>query len=182
MNEFKKENLLIICPNEEKMKILDELSNDNKLYNIKFMTKQEFKNNYYFNYTEKTLYYLLNKYNYNLDVAKVYLNNLYVIDQTKNYNSPKLKFLSNLKQELLENNLLEINPNFKNYIKEKTIIVKNYYDLDKYEEEMLNTKVEIPLSTVTTPVVECQTLEEEVNYVCLKILDLLKQGIDINKI
>ena len=182
MNELIKENLLIICPNEEKIKILDELSNDNKLYNIKFMTKQEFKNNYYFSHNEKTLYYLLNKYNYNLDVAKVYLNNLYVIDTTKKYTSPKLKFLSELKQELLENNLLEINPNFKNYIKEKTIIVKNYYDLDKYEEEMLNTKVEIPLSTITTPVVECQTLEEEVNYVCLKILDLLKQGIDINKI
>ena len=75
MNELIKDNLLIICPNEEKIKILDYLSKENKLYDIKFMTKEEYKKNYYFDYTEKTLYYLLKKYNFNLDVAKVYLNN-----------------------------------------------------------------------------------------------------------
>ena len=33
---------LIICPNEEKMNILDKYSNDESLHNIKFMTKQEY--------------------------------------------------------------------------------------------------------------------------------------------
>ena len=31
MNEYIKDNLLIICPNEEKIKILDNLSKDDKL-------------------------------------------------------------------------------------------------------------------------------------------------------
>lgn len=182
MNELTKENLLIICPNEEKIKILDTISKEEKLYDIKFMTKEEYKKNYYYNYNEKALYYLLSKYKFNLDVAKVYLKNLYVIDELKDYKSPKLSFLKDLKLELKENNLLEENPNFKDYIKSKNILVKNYYDLDKYEEEMLNTKVEIPASTISVPVVECTTLEEEVNEVCLKILELLNKGIDINKI
>lgn len=182
MNELTKENLLIICPNEEKIKILDTISKEEKLYDIKFMTKEEYKKNYFYNYNEKALYYLLSKYKFNLDVAKVYLKNLYVIDELKDYKSPKLSFLKDLKLELKENNLLEENPNFKDYIKSKNILVKNYYDLDKYEEEMLKTKVEIPASTLNVPVVECTTLEEEVNEVCLKILELLNKGIDINKI
>ena len=182
MTELVQENLLIICPNEEKMKILDKISKEEKIYDIKFMTKEEYKKNYFFNYDERSLYYLLNKYKLNLDVAKVYLKNLYVIDENKEYKSPKLKFLKDLKIELNENNLLEVNPSFKDYINKKNILVKNYYDLDKYEEEMLNIKIEIPSSSLNTPVVECKTLEEEVNYVCLKILQLLKQGIDINKI
>ena len=182
MNELLKENLLIICPNEEKIKILDTLSKENKLYDIKFMTKEEYKKNYYFNYNEKTLYYLLKKYNYNLEVAKVYLKNLYIIDENKDYKSPKLQFLKELKLELKENNLLEINPTFKSYISNKNILVKSYYDLEKYEEEMLNTKIKFPKTSLNKKVVECETLEEEVNEVCLKILDLLKEGVDINKI
>ena len=175
-------NILMICPNSEKMKILSSYQNDNKLYNIKFMTKQEFKNNYFYKITEKALFYVINKYNYNLDVAKVYLNNLYVIDEKKTYKSPKLNFLKQLKIELKENNLLEENHQFRNYLKTKTIIVKNYYDLDKYEEEILNTKTEIPESTINIPVVECITLEEEVNDVALKILKLLNSGVSLNNI
>lgn len=182
MNEYKEENLLIICPNAEKIKILDDLSKDHNLYNIKFMTKEEYKKNYFYTYDEKALYYLLTKYNYNLDVAKVYLQNLYVIDTTKEYKSPKLNFLKDLKLELQANNLLKENPFFKEYLKDKKILVKNYYDLEKYEEEMLNTKIELPTTTLNVPVVECQTLEDEVNYVCLSILSLLNKGVDINKI
>ena len=37
MNDFIKDNLLIICPNEQKIKILEELSKEDKLYDIKFL-------------------------------------------------------------------------------------------------------------------------------------------------
>lgn len=182
MNEFKDKDLLIVCPNAEKVKILDHISQDKTLYNIKFMTKEEYKHNYYFSYDEKALHYLLTKYDYNLDVAKVYLKNLYVIDTNKIYQSPKLNFLKDLKKELNEQGLLIYNPLFKEYIKNKQLFVKNYYDLEKYEEEMLNTKVEIPPVKLNKEVTECQTLEEEVNTVCLRIISLLNNGVDINKI
>ncbi len=182
MNEFKDKDLLIVCPNAEKVKILDHISQDKTLYDIKFMTKEEYKHNYYFSYDEKALHYLLTKYDYNLDVAKVYLKNLYVIDTNKIYKSPKLNFLKDLKKELNEKGLLIYNPLFKEYIKNKQLFVKNYYDLEKYEEEMLNTKVEIPPVKLNKEVTECQTLEEEVNTVCLRIISLLNNGVDINKI
>ena len=173
---------LIVCPNDVKIKILEDNSKKNDLVNIKFMTKKEFIDNYYFSYDDKTLYYLMDKYHFNLDVCRVYLSNLYGIDVEEDYSNNKLIFLRDLKKELIENNLLYFNPAFKEYLKDKEIEVVNYFDLDKYEEEALNTKVDVPSCTLDTVVVKCETLEEEVNDVCLKIIDLINNGIDINKI
>ena len=178
-----KDNSLIICPNQTNTKILKELSQTKKLVNIKFMTKEEYKKIYYFSYDDKLLAYLIKKYNYNIDVARVYINNLYVIDENKTYKSPKLNFLKDLKKELIKEGLLIYNNTYKEYLKNKNIIVKNEYNLEKYEEEMLGIKEEhVPEKTITAPVMECNTLEEEVNQVCLEIINLLKTGVDINKI
>ncbi len=182
MLKLNQDNLLIVCPTEEKNKLLTELNKEKNIYNIKFMTKEEFKNNYYFSYDEQALYYLMHKYKYNLSVAKIYLESLYVIDTEKSYKSPKLNHLKELKKELIENNLLIFNTYFKKYLATKKIIVKNYFDLDKYEEDMLNYQFSIPKVTLTTPVYECKNIEEEVNHVCLQIEKLLAQGVDINNI
>ena len=173
---------LIICPNEEKLKILLSFNNDKELHNTKFMTKNEFFNNYYFSYNDDTIYYLMKKYNYNIDVCKVYLNNLFVIDIDKEYSSSKLSFLKNIKKELIDNNLLIFNNGFNEYLKDKEIIIKNYYDLDLYEEKALNYKSNIIPSTINNSVYEFNTMEEEVSFVCTKIVELLNSGVDINKI
>ena len=173
---------IIVCPNIQKLKILEELDASNKLHNIKFMTKKEFIDNYYFSYNDDTLYYLMNKYNFNLDVAKTYIKSLYTIDINKDYNSKKLLFLRDIKKELINNNLLIFNKLFNNYIKNKTIEVINYYDLDKYEESALNYKFDIPRIKLNSKVLEFNTIEEEINYVCIKIIELLNNGVDINNI
>lgn len=176
------ENRIIICPNDEKMNILDNYSKEENLHNIKFLNKKEFINNYFFSYDEQALQYLMDKYNYNLDVCKVYLKYLYVIDIDKDYKEPKLNFLKEIKKELLENNLLIENKAFREYIKDKKIEVINYYDLEKYEEKALNYKVEIPEVELNIDVVECNTIEEEVNNICLNIINLINNGVDINNI
>ena len=173
---------VIVCPNEEKIKILNLLNNDKELHNIKFMTKKENLDNYFFSYTDETLYYLMKKYDYNLDVCKVFLKNLYVIDCSKKYKSSKLSFLQKLKTELIDNNLLIFNESFKKYISQKQIEVKNYYDLDLYEEIALNTKVDVPVVSFMSDVYEFNTMEEEVSFICIRIIELLNKGIDINKI
>ncbi len=173
---------LIICPNEEKLKILLSFNKNKKFYPIKFMTKKEYLDNYYFSYDDEAIYYLMKKYDLNIDVCKVYLNNLYVIDINKEYTSSKLNFLKELKIDLINNNLLSFNDGFKNYLKDKDIEVKNYYDLDLYEEKALNYKSIIPNSTIDVPVYEFNTMEEEVSFVCEKIVELLNNEIDINKI
>ncbi len=174
-------NKIIICPNEEKLNILNNLSTTNTLHNYKFMTINEFIDNYYFTYNNDTLYYLMNKYNYDIDVSKVYLKNLYFIDLNKTYKNKKLSLLQQLKQELINNNLLVFNNAFKAYIKGKEIEVINYYDLDKYQEKILGN-IEIPNTKLNTKVYEFKSIEEELNFVCIEIIKLLNKGIDINKI
>ena len=171
---------LIICPNNIKMQLLCE--NNNHLQNIKYITKDEYLHKYYFSYDEKAIYYLMNNYNLNIDVAKVYLNNLYVIDENKNYQTNKLNFLKDIKIELIKNNLLIYNHNFKEYLNNFDIEVRNYYDLDLYEEKALNYKFKYNNSKINAPVYEYKNLEDEVNGVCIKIIDLINNGIDINNI
>ena len=175
-------NLLIVCPQEQKLKILTSLQTESSLHNIKFMTKEDYMKNFFFTYTEEAAFYLMKKYHWKYDVCNVYLKQLYVIDITKTYKNKKLNFLKQLKQELLQEKLLKFNPSFQDFIKSKQIIIKNYLDLDLYEEQALNTKLKFKVPNITAPVVECQTIEEEINYVCLEIIRLLKEGVDINKI
>lgn len=174
--------LLIICPTEEKNKILNKLQEQTKLYNIKFMSIEEFKSNYFFSYDEKAIYYLMKKYSYNIDVCKVYLNNLYVIDVDKIYKSEKLKFLRKIKQELINKDLLYFNNSFKKYINRKTIIVKNYYKLEKYLDNILDKKTPLEKNYELKSIKEYQTMEEEINGVCLEIIKLLKKNVPLNKI
>ena len=175
-------NMLIICPNEEKIKILENLEKEDKLYNLKFMTKEEYLRNYFFSYQDNALLYLMKKYHYKIDVCKVYLNYLYVVEEDKKYKNRKLVFLQNLKKELKEQDLLEYNPSFKEYLKNKKKLVLNYPKLDLYEKKALDQKEDSQVTPKELTVTEYKTMEEEVNGVALKILELLKKKIDINKI
>ena len=175
-------NTLIICPNEEKIKILEKLEQKKELYNLKFMTKEEYLNNYFFTYSDKTILYLMKKYHYKVDVCKVYLKYLYVIDEAKKYENKKLTFLQELKKELKKENLLEFNISFKEYLKRKKKIVLNYPKLDLYEQQALEITEQVPEQQKQLTVTEYKTIEEEVNGVALEILDLLQKNININKI
>lgn len=170
---------LIICPNDTKLQLL---GNNNELTNIKYMTKSEYLSKYYFSYDDKALYYLIDKYNLNIDVAKVYLNSLYTINEDKDYKDEKLKYLREIKIDLINNKLLTYSPTFKKYLDNFDVEVKGYYDLDLFEEKALNYKFTYKDSNINVPVIEYQTLEEEVNGICIKIIDLINKGVDINKI
>ena len=177
---------IIICEENYKMNILKQLSQSKLFLDVKFFSKKEFFNEYLFKYNEKTISYLVNKYNYKVDVAKMYLENLYYIDENKEYNSSKLQFLVNLKRELLENNLLVFNSNFKEYIKNFKIIVLNYPFIEKYEldifdsieAEIINDFEEYKIDKVY----EFETMEDEINFVCKNICKLILDGVDINSI
>ncbi len=175
-------DMLIICPREEKEKILNQLEQEDKLYNIKFMTKEDYLDNYFFTYQDKAIFYLMKKYHYKVDVCKVYLSYLSIIEDDKRYENEKLKFLQNLKQELKQKNLLEYNPIFKEYLKKKKKLVLNYPRLDLFEKKALEVKEDKPTLQKELIVTEYKTMEEEVNGIALEILSLLKKNININKI
>lgn len=176
------DNILIICPNEEKLKILKQLEQEEKLYNVKFMTKEEYLGNYFFTYQDSAILYLMKKYHYKVDVCRVYLSYLYVIEDDKKYQNEKLVFLQGLKKELKEHGLLEYHQQFRNYLKYKKVVVLNYPNLELYERMALGVddREEVPFKELVAT--EYKTMEDEVNGVALEILELLKQGVDIHKI
>lgn len=147
-----------------------------KLVDEKIMTMQEFISKSLFTYNEKTIYYLMNKYNIKYDIALTYLNNMiYVNDES---------FLSTIKKELLENNLL-IHSNFQCNFNNIQITVYRY-SLNKFEKHILSNydyvEKEIELKPKKYSIYEFDSVEEEVNYVTNKIIELINKGIDINKI
>ena len=160
------------------------LKSTKSLINIKFMTLQEFINSYYFTYDEKTILYLINKYDIKYEIALEYLKNLIYVEDKK-YNIEKLDFLVDLKKELISNNLLIFDSSFKDYIKDKEIIVYKY-SLNKFEKYLLkgiNYKiVEKENNNYLPKIYEFETIEAEVEYVARSISKLISDGVNINNI
>lgn len=181
IEKYMTDDLLIVCNSNIKKRILNTY-NDN-LYNYKFMTKKEFKDHFYFLYDNKTISYLMTKYNYNIDVCKIYLDNMYCIDIAKTYNSEKLQFLKKLKIELINENLLHFDELFKKFLgTKKVIIIDN--NLEKYERRDFSDFIIIDqeIKKLECNVVCCNNLEEEILYVIDNILSLVKKGVELNKI
>ncbi len=183
-------NTLLIIPNNIKNKVLKKLSDSSILFNIKIMSLEEFRNKFYFSYDEKSIYYLMNKYGYKYSIAKEYLNSLYYVDES-DYENEKLKFLKDLKLELGENKLLNIDYLFVDYIKNFKIIIYGYDYINKFYKKMFDkveeySSVEIiekeKRSNKNLKVYEFKNIEEEISFISQKIIDLIKSGVDINKI
>ena len=58
---LKEDNLLIITTTSYKKSILKYLENNKLILNIKFMSMNEYLKNYFFDYDNKTINYLVNK-------------------------------------------------------------------------------------------------------------------------
>ncbi len=181
IEKYLTDDLLIVCNSGIKKNILNKYND--KLYNYKFMNKNEFKNHFYFAYDNKTISYLISKYNYNIDVCKIYLDNLYPIDIDKNYKNEKLKFLKRLKIELINEKLLYFDKLFNSYLNTKTVIIIDN-NLEKYEKDDFKKFIILDESSqkLECSVTCCNTLEEEILYVIDNILTLVNDGVDLNKI
>ena len=181
LNDLKDETL-IICPSTYKNEILEYLTNNKLIINIKIMAFNEYLKNYYFDYDIKTIKYLYDKYHMKIDNIKEILNNLYYIEN-KDYNNEKLDYLVNIKKELDDNNLLIYNPYFKKYLSWKKIVY-GYGNIDKFKLNILKDASIINYQSINDKykVLHTKDINDECEYVFNKIIDLLKEGIDINNI
>ena len=175
-----KPNSLVLCDYNTKLELL---KNNKSLSDTKYMTIDEFIKSYTFSYDEKSIAYLMDKYNIEYDIALEYLNNLYYVEMDST--NEKILFLKNIKNELIDNNLLIFNISFKNYIKSKNIIIYNHI-LTKYEEYVLsdiNYEIENNYnSDFKHTVFEFNNIYEEIDYVARSISKLINDGVSINKI
>ena len=181
-----KEETLLVIPYSIKDKILNEINKANHLINVKLITLEQMKKNVYFDYDERAILYLIHNYNYQYEVAKNYIDNMYYIED-KNYSSLKLNQLLNLKKELDYNKLLIYNEGFKQYYQDKKIIVFGYDEIDKFNKNMLNKFTNVQIisknnNNFIKKVYEFNTLEEEVIFVSKRIIDLIEKKVSLNKI
>lgn len=170
---------IIICNNEYKKKYLkaNQILND-----VKFYTLDDFLCHYYCSYDERSILYLINKYELKYEIAENYLNNLLYLE-IKNYNNKKLDYLISLKKELIDKNLLIFDNNFKSYIKNKEIEI--YYNLNKEQKYLLRNidyKIIINKNNYLPSIYEFDNIKDEIRFVAYKISCLIDNNIDINKI
>mgnify|MGYP002554997965 FL=1 len=164
--------MLLICPRDIKEKIL---ANNKSLVDISFMTLEEYKKRYYFDYDYHTVKYLMDTYGYTLNNAKEIIESLYFVED-KDYPNNKLNDLAKIKKELLEKNLLILDPLFNKH--NKDTIVYGYGDIRLNDAKVLKGTI----IDKHYNIYEFDTIESELEYVYESIFELLENGIDINNI
>lgn len=177
-----KDNTLIICPNDYKNKLLKEFNDNKLLLNVSFLSIEEYKKNYFFDYDYKAIKFLVDNHHLSVNNSKEILNNLYYVED-KDYKNKKLDDLVKYKKEL--SNLLIYNPLFKKYLSNKNIVVVGYGKLDSLTKSMFSndtTYIEYEYLNKKYNIKKTNDIEKEVEYVYNSIFDLLESGIDINKI
>lgn len=180
------DSLLIVCPDKQKEYLLKEFSEKKQLINVKFMNIESFKKNYFYDFDDSTISFIMKKYQFNLDISKMYIKNMYFIDVSRNYSNKKLKFLKEIKIDLIENKMLKFNHSFKKYLIGKKIRVINYPNLEKYLVDVFNELgaeiCEKDYLEKNFTVYEAIDIYEEVIFLINKIIELYKSKVNINQI
>ena len=182
MEEFN--NKIVILNDYAKKSFIKKI---NKLINVKVITLNELKRKYYFDYDNKAIYFVSNKYNCIPEIAKIYIENTYFISDI---NTKKINFLKNIKKELDANNLLTYNELFKEFLKGKDIVLYNLKYVDKFYKNIFKELEKY--SNITNyndsdnesikELYKANNPEEEIAFVCSSITKLIKSGVNINNI
>lgn len=172
---------IVITSNNNKFNILRDLRKNKQFNKYKFYTMNEFKKNIMFDYNDNALEYIMDKYKVSLNIAKIYIENMYFLEDI---NDEKVIFLNKLKNELIDNKLLIINKLFKEYIKDKNITIYNYELTleDKKVLKNLNINIKSNYDNYNPVIYEAKDTDTEVEFVVRSILDLINEGINIDNI
>lgn len=186
--QIKKPTILVV-PSFKQQKLIKEIQK-NGLINIKVMTIDSFRKKFYFDYDDRSLYYLMTNYHYQYDVAKMYLKHLYEVDSL-DFGSPKITQIKRIKEELIRQGLLFYDDLFRAHLKDKTVIFYVETSLDRLDQKMMEevkkySQVELyhesSLTVLPSCIWEFNTIEEEVNATATRICQLIEQGIEPSKI
>lgn len=179
---------IIICNQKLKEDILKEAFLSKRIANYKFFSFNDIKEKLYFKITKQAIIYAMDFLGMSYQNTKLILSNIYYLDDSF-YDDPKLKLLSELKDALYNNNLLEFDHFFISSIKNKDIyILQNTYS--NFEEKMisdlaknaniikLNKKIENKEYTYH----QFDDFTEEVDYLFIKINELIKNNVPLKNI
>lgn len=184
-----KNNSIIICPNEIKPSLIKEIRKNNPFLNVKFISKNELLNAYFFDYDEKAIYYLHQKYNMSYQNADEILSNLkrIKIDDILNDNASLNINLPKLYNELKDNNLLIFDDLFKNLFINKSVYIIGYHKEDRDIHLLDDMGISYSYLNITNDDYEHDVynflgVEEELDYLFNNISKLIMGGVDPFKI
>lgn len=182
------DNSIIIVPSNLKKKWLNTFEKES-LVPRKIFTKEEFMTKYYFSYDKDAIYSLMKEYNYQYNVALMYLAHIYDVS-SDDFGSEKVRKIMAIKEYLKKENKLTYTPFFREYLKGKRLIfldcrlhkkdflmiseLENICNIEYFDEEKKIYSHDCIYSF--------DDIEDEVAFVADKICSLVEKGISVSKI
>ncbi len=183
------DDVLFVVPYAVRLSLLRCLAKEPKLYQISFLSKEEFMERYFFKISyEEAIAYLHEQTKERISILREKLELLPKIDPTKSYSNEKLQDLVSLYKLLDEKGWIQKEEDFASMIQKKKVYLFGYAYLDQYEEavfaachaEKISMKTLHSLEEI--PLYHFQTMEEEVAYVAGEIAKLHAKKIPYSKI
>lgn len=183
------EKSIVIVADGTKENFLRIFRENHSLFDISVLELKEFKKKYYFDYTEEAVYRVHKKYGVIKDIAEIYLENIYYINE--DIKTDKTDFLKDIKDYLDANDLLIYDPLFKRFLNGKTVVLYKLGNLDKfYERTFENLKKIADVQTISDEerpatiklIYKLPNRDAEVAFVASQIAALIKSGISIDHI
>ena len=162
-----------------KKSLLYNLGQVSSLTPYKVYTPKEFLQTFPYSYTEKALDFIISEEQVILEVAEKYLDNILLFPLEK-INNEKGIYLKNLKEKLIENNLLTENRLLKEKYKNVIFKIDEYVCSKELLQLLKGYHIEIipnNKNTFEPKVYILNTIEEEIAFVFEKIILLLQKGI-----
>lgn len=185
MNAFedKAKPAVVITGYDDRMRMLVEMRKAHAIRPIRFMREKDLFQKVFFSYEPHALHETSKCFETTPDVAEMFLDFLYYVDEDENYASSRLNELQALKKRLKERRALKEEKHLDSWFKGQEIILKqpvfdpfikdamrilesNYSVIHDYEEPERN-----PLKRTVVP-----TLEDAVTDIALRMLHLHEEG------
>ena len=184
--DYIEDNTVLVLPSSIKEEVITTVTKEKPLTNIKYISLEELRRKVIFDYDEKAIFYLMNKYNIKYDVAKIYLDNIVYVKGSE-IKDEKITKLLDIQKEIVDNKL-NVTSLYNEY-KNKKIIVYGYHFISEFDLGMLK-KLSDKVNVISIPnsenkhkyIYEFKTIKEEVEYVFEYIAGLLNKGVCINNI
>ena len=181
------ENIILITPQNIKRQLLKIISNQNKLTNIKIMSKNEFLDLFYPKYDDRALVYLVTKLSYKLSFATTILDNIRYLDN-EFYNDDILNDLVKIRKILETENLVNQPLSPKNIFKNKKVYLYGCTNTDVSLSKLMDQRkikyeiIDYENLNKDLTIYEVSTLNDEVAHVASYVIDLINKGVDITRI
>ena len=181
------QNHILVLPFHEKEVLLNMLFEHSILPQFKIYTFEELKSFVAYDIDEHFIFQFSKQNQFSMEIAKIYLDNLYYVDIKKEYKSKKLRYLQQLKENIAP--LIKDTTTHIFYLKKKQII---FYGYDAKQKEITafcnlyqlpcqfyqQNKTENDLNIVYS----FNSAEEEIDYISYKIATLIEDNVPLSKI